>query len=251
MVQASVGYQCPECTRARPQQVVRGRAVFGSTGADIVVGKALIAANVAVYVLMVVTGGSTSPKGWVFENGVTWGPGVVDGEWWRIVTGAFLHGSPLHLIMNMFLLWLLARELEPVLGHLRFGLLYAVSLMGGAVGVMLMSPMDPTLGASGAVFGLMGAMVVLQLRARQNPWSSGIGGLVLINLVFTFAVPGVSVGGHVGGLLAGALAGLIVVPLQSSVQVDARVRDGFLALTVLGIGVLAIVAANAMVGTVP
>lgn len=246
MVQASVGFQCTECTRGRPQQVLHGRAAFAAGSSDIVVGKALIAANVVVFALSVLVGRSATPSGWVVEQGVTWGPGIAHGEWWRIVTGGFLHASPLHLLMNMFLLYLLARELEPVLGHLRFGLVYAVSLVGGAVGVMVASPMQPTLGASGAIFGLMAAMIVLQLRAHQNPWRSGILGLVLINVVFTFAVPGISIGGHLGGLAAGAVAGLIVAPRQAPAQ-DGRVRDGFLVVTGLLLGGLAILAAGAAV----
>src|SRR5690606_4282942 len=123
---------------------------------------------------------------------------------WRVITGAFLHAGLLHLGMNMLLLWLLSQELEPALGKARFLVLYATSLLGGSFGVLVVSPLSPTVGASGAVFGLMGALVVFQLRAHQNPWRSGIGGLVLINLVLTFAVPGISIGGHVGGLLAGA-----------------------------------------------
>lgn len=242
MVQASVGYQCPECTHARPQKVVSGAAAFGRGGQDVIVGKVLVGLNVAAYVLMVVVGGATSPQGSVYENGVTFGPAIAGGEWWRVVTGGFLHASPLHLLMNMFLLWLLSKELEPSLGHLRFGLLYLVSLVGGAVGVMLLSPNDPTLGASGAVFGLMGALVVLQLRARQNPWSTGLGGLVLINVVITFAIPGISVGGHIGGLLTGAAAGLLVTPEQGPTT-TVGIRDGFLVLAAIGLGVLAVVAA--------
>lgn len=247
MVQAQVGFQCPDCAHARSQQVIHGRAAFGSRRADIVVGKVLIGLNVAVYVLTAVVGRSANATGWVFDNGVTWGPGVAGGEWWRLVTGAFMHASPLHLLMNMFLLYLLAKELEPVLGHLRFGLVYGVSLFGGAVGVMAVSPMQPTLGASGAIFGLMGAMVVLQLRARQNPWSSGIVGLIFINLVLTFAVPGISIGGHVGGLVAGSIAGLIVSPRQAPVQ-EARLRDGFLVVTGILLAALAVVVAKAAVG---
>ncbi len=248
MVQAQVGFQCPECAHVHSQQVLHGRAAFSSRGVtDIVVGKALIGLNVVAYVLTVLTGRSTTATGWLVSDGVVYGPAVAHGEWWRLVSGAFLHASPLHLLMNMFLLYLLARELEPVLGHLRFGLLYGVSLFGGAVGVMVVSPMDPTLGASGAIFGLMGAMVVLQLRAHQNPWSSGIAGLILINLVLTFAVPGISVGGHVGGLLAGALAGLVVAPRQVPAQ-EAWMRDGFLAVVAVLLGVLAVLVAGAAVG---
>lgn len=249
MLQAQVGFQCPECAHARPQQVIHGRAAFAGGRTDIVVGKVLIGINVAVYILTAIVGRSPNATGWVFQNGVTYGPAVAAGEWWRLITGAFMHASPLHLAMNMFLLYLLARELEPVVGHLRFGLLYGVSLFGGAVGVMALSPTSPTLGASGAIFGLMGAMVVLQLRAGQNPWSSGIVGLVLINLVLTFTIPDISVGGHVGGLLAGALGGLIVTPRGTPTQED-RLRDGFLVVTGVLLCVLAVVVANANVRVV-
>ncbi len=252
MVQASVGFQCPDCTHARPQQVITSRTMFGRGGtSDVVVGKVIIAINVAAFLLMSALGGSASrPQGAVYENGVIFGPLVADGEWWRIVSGAFLHAGPLHLLMNMFLLWLLAKELEPAVGHLRFGLLYVTSVIGGSLGVLLLSPNDLTLGASGGVFGLMGALVVLQLRARQNPWNSGLGGLIVINLVITFLVPGISIGGHLGGLLAGAAAGALVTPLRWP-QENAKVKDGFVVLFALGLGVAAVLAAQAFAAPLP
>ena len=130
------------------------------------------------------------------------------------VSGSFLHSGVMHLGMNMLLLWFLSQELEPALGRLRFAILYGVSLIGGSLGVMVLSPLSPTVGASGAVFGLMGGLIVLQLRAKQNPWQSGIGGLVLINLLLTFTIPNISIGGHVGGLLAGAAAGAVLQPIR-------------------------------------
>jgi membrane associated rhomboid family serine protease len=208
MVQASVGFQCPECAGARRTRVVSGPAAFRSAS-DPVVTKVLIGINVAFYLLMVARGGDAmDAAGPVFEWGATFGPFVASGEWYRLVTGAFLHAGVLHLAMNMYLLWLLGRVLEPALGRARFGLLYAASLLGGALGVMVMTPEAATVGASGAVFGLMGAMVVLQYRAGQNPWQSGILGLVALNLVITFVVPGISIGGHLGGLLTGGVAAL-------------------------------------------
>lgn len=245
MVQASVGYQCPECTHARPQKVVSGAAAFASGAEDVVIGKALIGLNVIAYVATVVTGGSLSATGPLFQHGVAYGPAIAAGEWWRIITGGFLHASPLHLLMNMFLLWLLSKELEPAVGHVRFALLYLVSLVGGAVGVMLLSADQPTLGASGAIFGLMGALVVLQLRAKQNPWNSGLGGLIVINLVLTFAVPNISIGGHIGGLLAGALAGALVEVTERP-NTTPGIREGFMALTAVLLAGLAIVAAGAL-----
>jgi membrane associated rhomboid family serine protease len=152
--------------------------------------------------------------------------------------------------MNMFLLWLLAKELEPAIGHLRFGLLYVASLLGGSLGVLILSPDSATLGASGAIFGLMGALVVLQLRAKQNPWRSGLGGLIVLNLIITFTIPGISIGGHIGGLVAGAIAGLLITPLRWP-QENAAVKDGFIALFAIGLAVLAIFAAGALSTPLP
>lgn len=206
---------------------------------EVVAAKVIIGANVAVWLLMTVMSGEPyQAAGPVFERGALFGPLVAQGEWWRLVTGAFLHSGVMHLGFNMLLLWFLAQEMEPVLGPWRFTLLYAVSLAGGALGVMLLSPDQPTVGASGAVFGLMGALVVLQVRARQNPWRSGILGLVLVNLLFTFAVPGISVGGHVGGLVVGAVTGA-VVPFRRVPEQGDALRHTVL----VGLGVLCLVAA--------
>jgi membrane associated rhomboid family serine protease len=214
MRQASVGFQCPDCVAARPQRTINSTQMIRGHS-EVVVGKVIIALNVAAFVYMTVRSGNPyGASGPAFEQGATFGPLIAEGEWWRLVTGAFLHAGIIHLGMNMLLLWFLSQELEPALGRLRFAVLYGVSLVGGSLGVMLVDPRAATVGASGAVFGLMGALIVLQLRAKQNPWQSGIGGLVLINLVLTFAIPGISIGGHVGGLLAGAAAGAVLQPLR-------------------------------------
>mgnify|MGYP006448419983 FL=1 len=131
--------------------------------------------------------------------------GVSSGEWWRLVTGGFLHGGLLHLVFNMFLLWMLGQQLEQLHGPVRYVGLYLGSLAAGSLGVMLLAPMSLTVGASGAVFGLMAATVVHQMRRGVNPWHTGLGGLVVVNLVFTFGRPGISIGGHLGGLVGGAL----------------------------------------------
>lgn len=214
MRQASVGFQCPDCVSASPQRVVSSSQLFRGHS-EVVVGKVLIGINVAVFVLMTVLSGNPYGAGGpVLEHGALFGPFVAQGEWWRLFSGAFLHAGLFHLGMNMLLLWFLSQELEPALGRLRFAVLYVVSLLGGSLAVMVIDPLAPTVGASGAVFGLMGALIVLQLRAKQNPWQSGIGGLVAINLVLTFVIPGISIGGHVGGLLAGAAAGYVLQPLR-------------------------------------
>lgn len=211
------------------------------------VGKWIIAINALLFVAMMATAGSTNGQGGpIYERLVLWGPFVLQGEWWRLVSGAFMHASIVHIGSNMLLFWFLAQEMEAPLGRLQFTMTYAVSVMGGSLGVMVLSPVAPTLGASGGVFGLMGALIALQLRARQNPWNSGILGLVLLNLVLTFTVPGISAGGHIGGLLAGGLAGAIVTPLPWN-RGDPRVRSAVLAAVALLLGVLAVLVAHWLV----
>lgn len=234
MTQASVGFQCPECVRggARRSPVVRFRDLGPARP---VVTMTLIALNVTGYLAQIATGGSPFDGGGrAFENGALIGTfctrsiggvclpdsalGVAHGEWWRIVTGGFLHTGLLHLGMNMLVLWLLGSQLEPLLGRARFAALYVACLVGGAFGVLLISPTSPTIGASGAVFGLMGAAVVAQRRSGIDVWRNGIGGLVVVNLLFTFAVPNISIGGHLGGLIAGVVIGAVVFLLDDAVR---------------------------------
>ena len=132
---------------------------------------------------------------------------IDDGQWWRLVTSGFLHFGAFHIGMNMLLLWQLGSILEPALDRGRFVLLYLASLMGGAAGALLVTPDALTGGASGAVFGLMAAATVAFQQRGVNPFRIGIGTILVINLVITFTVPGISVGGHVGGALMGAACG--------------------------------------------
>jgi membrane associated rhomboid family serine protease len=130
---------------------------------------------------------------------------VAGGEWWRIVTGGFLHYGPIHLAFNMLALWMIGRDVETVLGRGRYLAVYLVSLLGGSAAVLLFSPANAAVaGASGAVFGLMGGLGVLLRRLRMP--TGQVVGLVVANLVITFLIPGISVAGHVGGLVAGAAA---------------------------------------------
>jgi membrane associated rhomboid family serine protease len=208
MTTTPVGMRCPECarqkTKVRTARTLTGRPTLTY---------ALIAINVVVYLAQI---GSNQK---VTVHGELFGPLVAHGEVWRIVTSGFLHASFIHLALNMYILWLLGTMLEPVLGAVRFALLYFASLLAGSFAVLLITPDSPTLGASGAVFGLMAAGVVVA-------YSRGIGGLanqlwlwIGINLLFTFANPGqISIGAHVGGLVAGALAALLLVELPRRVR---------------------------------
>lgn len=250
MVQASVGFHCPQCAGARTTKVMSGRAAFGGAS-DLLATKALIGINALFFVAMVATGGTISgASGRVFTWGATHGLLVAQGEWYRLVTGGFLHAGLLHLGMNMFLLWLLGQALEPALGRSQFVAIYMVSLLGGSLGVMLLDPTSWTLGASGAVFGLMGALTVLQMRAGQNPWRSGIGTLIVLNLVITFMVPGISIGGHLGGLVAGAAAAWgLAVTAQRTPRGTPRVPFAGRIAGLAVFGLLLAVAAVSVVGS--
>jgi membrane associated rhomboid family serine protease len=206
MTPTPVGMRCPECSRQKTK--VRTAATIRR---DPMLTYVLIAINVIAFLAMASSGGGiNSAGGTVYQHGALYGPLVADGEWWRIVSSGFLHAGLLHIAFNMYFLYFLGTMLEPEIGRLRFGTIYAVSLLGGSFGALLVSPNVATVGASGAVFGLMGAAIVM-MRARGIDFmQSGLGITLLLNLGITFLIPGISKGGHVGGLVAGVLVGLLM-----------------------------------------
>src|SRR3712207_2907292 len=195
MTPTPVGMRCPECAKQKTK-VQAPRAV---TGGDPQATQVLIAINVIVFLAQVLGGGGgyQADEGRVYEEGVLWGPFVADGEWWRLISAGFLHADPIHLLLNMIALWFLGQLLEPALGTLRYLALYFAALLAGSFGVMLVGNLDPTVGASGAVYGLMGAAVVLLYRRGINPFQTWLGGILIINLLFTFSIPNISKGGHI------------------------------------------------------
>lgn len=207
MTPTSVGMRCPECAR----QKTKVRTAATLTPAPQLT-YALIAINVIVFLAQMMSGGGTDALGGsVYGNGALAGQPVADGEWWRIVTFGFLHASLLHLLFNTYVLYFLGTLLEPEIGKLRFGLIYAVSLVGGALGALLTSlPYQATVGASGAVFGLMSAAFVAMRARGIDPMQTGIGVMILLNLAITFLIPNISIGGHVGGLIAGAVVAYLL-----------------------------------------
>ena len=217
-----MGFHCPECLATKSQRVVVGPVGFTPTLTTILVGF-----NVAVW--FVSTFGGTR----ILVDYGLWGPLVADGEWYRIITSGFLHDGIFHLGFNCFALWIMGRSLEQFLGRLRFVALYFVSLLGGSVGVLLLEPSALAVGASGAIFGMFGAMAIVQRSIGMSVWASGLGPILAFNLFLTFAVSRISVGGHVGGLVAGGFVGLIYVSLKrartpDSAAVGAAVAFGAL-----------------------
>jgi rhomboid protease GluP len=174
------------------------------------VTRLLIAVNVLVYAYVAFTGGPNANNP-VYTSGVLYGPAVLqDGQWYRIVTGAFLHGGFAHIALNMFALYQLGTYVEAMVGSWRMLAIYAISLVGGGLAVVWFEPQNPTVGASGAIFGLFGALLAIGLRMgpRGRSLISQTVPILVINLVFTFAVPFISKSGHVGGLASGFIAGL-------------------------------------------
>jgi membrane associated rhomboid family serine protease len=230
LVQANVGSHCVECAKAAKPDVAT-RARYWSARQMTLVTFAIMAANGLVFLYVA----ALDPES-ILSRDVTKGQlelglsaDIVDrgippirlldgsiysadaGQWYRIVTSGFLHFGIIHLAFNMYLLYMLGQLLEPAIGRVRFGLVYIASLLGGSAGAMLVQPDGLHGGASGAVFGLMTAAFVGYMLRGINPLTTGIGTTLLLNVVITFSIPGISKGGHIGGAVAGALCGLVVL----------------------------------------
>lgn len=208
MTPTTVGMRCPECARQRTR-VVRPRAMMDAAPRAT---EALIAINVAVFLAELATGGGFGNvnSGTVFQHGVLFGPFVgVLHDYWRLVTNGFLHASFLHILLNMVFLWFIGRSLEPAIGTPRFLVAYGASLLAGSLGVVVLEPHAAAVGASGAIFGLLGTLIVEARRRGIDLWASGLIQVALINLVFTFVGANIARGAHLFGFAAGILVGVI------------------------------------------
>jgi membrane associated rhomboid family serine protease len=249
---AAVGFQCPECIKEGAQATRSGRTAYGGLRPSDAsrTSAVLIAINVAVWIGVLATGGQggkvldwlvlrtqalcEAPNGAggadvtravCDQAGGTYLPGVVDGAYWQLVTSMFSHVAPWHIGFNMFALWVLGPQLEMVVGRARFLALYFISGLAGSAMVLWFAPefsFGGTLGASGAIFGLMGALAVVALKVHGD--LRGVLTWIAINFAFTFLVPNISWQGHVGGFVAGSVIGAIVVyappgPRRTTLQV--------------------------------
>jgi membrane associated rhomboid family serine protease len=208
MVFGPVGIRCPECAGVPTgaKRTVERVRTAGDRAPATIVTTILIGLNVAVFLAEIATGSSwNSLSGRLYVEGALYGPAVADGDWWRLITSAFLHAGPIHLLFNMLALWWFGRALETYLGPMRYLGVYFASALAGAAGALLLSPTTPTVGASGAVFGILGAGLVLE-RKQIYVFGGGALFVVILNVAFTFAVSNISIGGHLGGLAGGMLA---------------------------------------------
>jgi membrane associated rhomboid family serine protease len=235
MTPTSVGMRCPECSREKTRVVRRAYA-----GGEPIVTYTLIGMNVLAWIGTLASGSSVGGSiggSSLLADAALNGPAVADGEIYRIVTAGFMHYGLLHLLFNMYALYILGGMLEPALGRVRFVLIYFVSLIAGSVGALVLDPNALTAGASGAVFGLMAAAFLFMRNRGIDPWQSGLGIWLLLNLAITFTVNNISIGGHIGGLIGGGLTALILVELPEATRLPRWTAEGVAA--VVGIAAFA------------
>jgi len=244
MTPAPVGQRCPEHS-GKPQGVKRvtsgaRRTAFEGVGA--LVTKTLIAANILVYVITAAQGqGLNGPGGSLFRKWELFGPAVANGDWWRLITSAFLHANLIHIGFNMYFLWFVGSAVEQALGRGRFLLVYFISGLAGSAGALLVDPLQFTVGASGAIFGIMGAALILE-RQRNYVLGGQAFALIAINLILSFAIANISYGGHIGGLIGGALCTLVLSRFGRGHAAYSRLGLWGIA-GVLGVGLLSIAVA--------
>ncbi|HJE51144.1 MAG TPA: rhomboid family intramembrane serine protease [Tessaracoccus flavescens] len=241
MIPGSVGFQCPECVHRGNRETRQHQLPYGGVRSSNpkATSIALIAVNVLVWVAVLLTGGSNGrlfatlalmPNGhcepradgmflidrfMCLQQGAEWWPGVASGAPWQVITSAFTHVSPLHILFNMLMLFLLGPQVEGIMGRARFLAIYFIAALGGSAGVMLFSaPFVKTMGASGAVYGLMGALLILALKHKGDV--RGILMWIGLNVAFSFMVSGISWEGHLGGLVGGvaAISAFVMLPKQ-------------------------------------
>jgi membrane associated rhomboid family serine protease len=247
MTSTPVGMRCPECAHERTK--VRTAATLSGAGATPIATYVLIGLNAVVFLAEMFGGGTGSVEAGqnLTGEGGLCGNAIADGgfcgvepqgggEPFRIITGAFLHAGPLHLLLNMYALYILGTLIEPAIGTLRFVAIYFVALLAGSFGALAATdPNQVTVGASGAIFGLMGAAFVIARYRGMQEIQAQIGLFVVLNLVFTFAVPGISIGGHIGGLIGGALAALLVEQIGRRMEGTNRIVLEVAALLLIGV----------------
>jgi membrane associated rhomboid family serine protease len=223
MVFAPVGIRCLDHAgqgrqAAKPAVQRRVRAArSGTLAQEGLVTRILIGLNVAVFLANLAQGASLGQNGGrLFENWLLIAQGVdshgdvvgvAEGQWYRMLTAAFLHGGIVHLGFNMYFLWIIGTAMESMLGRWRYLAVYLATALAGSAGALVFSPNTPTVGASGALFGILGAAVVFERQGHHVLGGQALG-IALINFMITFLIPNISIGGHLGGFVGGIVCGL-------------------------------------------
>ncbi len=253
--EAPVGFQCTDCVHAGGQEQRRQhrgyqeaglgqRTVFGARlSQSVLVTQVILAVNVLVFLFTVFQAQSLNDNDFAaaFQRGSLYVDATLGhGEWWRVLTNGFLHYGPIHIAVNMFSLWMMGRALEQICGRGRYLALYFTSMLGASAAVLLFDdPQSRTAGASGALFGLMGAYAVIVLKLRLNP--TGLIITLALNAFITFGISGISIYAHVGGLITGAL---VTVALLYAPQVN-QARWQAVGLTIIVVAIVGLLAYQA------
>ncbi len=245
MTPTSVGMRCPECAHDRTK--VR---TMRSASTVPLITRALIVINVIVFLAETATGvrlgGCSVSCGTVWSHGVLFGPSIAhQHQYWRIVSGGFLHDGILHIGVNMLSLYFVGSALEPTVGRINFAAIYLASLLAGSFGALLFQPQVPTVGASGAIFGIFGALIVVAYHRGIPIWQSGLGMILLINLIFSVTFSGISIGGHLGGLVGGLICGEIAVQWNERRRLPLLAYGGFALVAVASVAGAIVVASHA------
>jgi membrane associated rhomboid family serine protease len=241
MTPTPVGMRCPECARDR----TKVKTIRSGPSAPIVT-QVLIAINLLIFIAETATGAPLGGGGGgtVWNHGILYGPFITDlHQYYRLLTAGFLHDGIIHILFNMVFLYLLGIILEPAIGSLEFAFVYIASLFAGSFGALLFQPGAPTVGASGACFGVLGALIIVARRRGISIWQSGLGLTLAINVIFSLTYSGISIGAHVGGFVGGLLTGWLIVEFGE--------RRGMKSIALLGcvaVAAASIVAAIAVAG---
>lgn len=215
MVDASVGFQCPDCvTQGRAEQRSPLTPMGGQPVRKATVTQVLIGINLVAFLLELVAGMDAVVSQWGMSPLAV----SLGGEWWRLLTAAFLHGGILHIAFNMYVLWVIGPQLESLFGHVRFIVLYLLAALGGSIASYTFGPVNTlSVGASGAIFGLMAALIVAGRSMRADVTQIVV--LLLVNVVIGFVAPGIDWRAHLGGAVVGAVVAAIMAyaPRQSQV----------------------------------
>ncbi len=256
MTPTSVGMRCPECARERTKVKTLRSAPSGA-----VVTQTLIAINVIAFIIETAAGAPIGGGGGgtIWNHGVLFGPALTahnlpapfpysgTHQYWRLITSGFLHDGILHIVFNMVFLYIMGQILEPAIGRVNFAAVYFASLLAGSFGALVFQPHSPTVGASAAGFGVLGALIVVA-RDRGIPiWQSGLGITLLINIIFSLSVTGISIGGHLGGLAGGVIAGLLIVEFAERRRQPAVALAGCALIAVLSVvGAIAVASSHGL-----
>lgn len=256
MTPTPVGMRCPECSRERTKvKTVRSRSTTP------VVTYTLLALNVIVFLAETANGAPLGGGGGgtIWFHGALFGPALTGfnpypfytgtHEYWRLLTSGFIHDGLLHIAFNMWFLWILGPMLETAVGRVNFAVVYFTSLLAGSFGALLFTPIEPTIGASGALFGVLGALMVVAYYRGISIWQSGLGLTLIINIVFSLTVSDISIGGHLAGFVGGAICGWLIVQLAERRRMQTAALAG--CLVVAAISVIAALAVAGGTGLAP